>query len=244
MENRVYEQAAGTSAVVDEGLREYMLKVYNYMAGGLCVTALVAYLIANTSLLTLFFNISPDGRVLGMSALGWISLIAPLIIVFAFGWVLNRGTLAQVQGVFWLYSALMGASLTPIFLVYTSASLTRIFLITAAMFGALSLYGYTTKRNLAGMGSFMMMGLFGVIIAMIVNIFLKSPGLYYALSILSVIIFIVIKTVHLCRTVPWKKWLISVAAFAPAENPQYVSGTGRRRYCFTQSHCRRLGIVS
>ena len=83
----------------------------------------------------------------------------------------------------------MGASLTPIFLVYTSASLTRIFLITAAMFGALSLYGYTTKRNLAGMGSFMMMGLFGVIIAMIVNIFLKSPGLYYALSILSVIIF-------------------------------------------------------
>lgn len=189
MENRVYEQAAGTSAVVDEGLREYMLKVYNYMAGGLCVTALVAYLIANTSLLTLFFNISPDGRVLGMSALGWISLIAPLIIVFAFGWVLNRGTLAQVQGVFWLYSALMGASLTPIFLVYTSASLTRIFLITAAMFGALSLYGYTTKRNLAGMGSFMMMGLFGVIIAMIVNIFLKSPGLYYALSILSVIIF-------------------------------------------------------
>ena len=159
------------------------------MAGGLCVTALVAYLIANTSLLTLFFNISPDGRVLGMSALGWISLIAPLIIVFAFGWVLNRGTLAQVQGVFWLYSALMGASLTPIFLVYTSASLTRIFLITAAMFGALSLYGYTTKRNLAGMGSFMMMGLFGVIIAMIVNIFLKSPGLYYALSILSVIIF-------------------------------------------------------
>ena len=189
MENRVYEQAAGTSAVVDEGLREYMLKVYNYMAGGLCVTALVAYLIANTSLLTLFFNISPDGRVLGMSALGWISLIAPLIIVFAFGWVLNRGTLAQVQGVFWLYSALMGASLTPIFLVYTSASLTRIFLITAAMFGALSLYGYTTKRNLAGMGSFMMMGLFGIIIAMIVNIFLKSPGLYYALSILSVIIF-------------------------------------------------------
>ena len=189
MENRVYEQAAGTSAVVDEGLREYMLKVYNYMAGGLCVTALVAYLIANTSLLTLFFNISPDGRVLGMSALGWISLIAPLIFVFAFGWVLKRGTLAHGQGVFWVYSALVGASLTPIFLVYTSASLTRIFLITAAMFGALSLYGYTTKRNLAGMGSFMMMGLFGVIIAMIVNIFLKSPGLYYALSILSVIIF-------------------------------------------------------
>ncbi len=189
MENRVYEQAAGTAAVVDEGLREFMLKVYNYMAGGLCVTALVAYLIANTSLLSLFFNVSPDGRVLGMSALGWISLIAPLIIVFAFGWVLNRGTLAQVQGVFWLYSALMGASLTPIFLVYTSASLTRIFLITAAMFGALSLYGYTTKRNLAGMGSFMMMGLFGVIIAMVVNFFLKSPGLYYALSILSVIIF-------------------------------------------------------
>ena len=189
MENKIYNQAAGTSAVIDEGLREYMLKVYNYMAGGLCVTALVAYLIANTSLLALFFNVAPNGNVTGMSALGWISLIAPLIIVFAFGWVLNRGTLAQVQGVFWLYSALMGASLTPIFLVYTSASLTRIFLITAAMFGALSLYGYTTKRDLTGVGSFMIMGLFGVIIATIVNIFLKSPGLYYALSILSVLIF-------------------------------------------------------
>ncbi len=189
MENKIYNQAAGTSAVIDEGLREYMLKVYNYMAGGLCVTALVAYLIANTSLLALFFNVAPNGNVTGMSALGWISLIAPLIIVFAFGWVLNRGTLAQVQGVFWLYSALMGASLTPIFLVYTSASLTRIFLITAAMFGALSLYGYTTKRDLSGVGSFMIMGLFGVIIATIVNIFLKSPGLYYALSILSVLIF-------------------------------------------------------
>lgn len=170
--------------VIDEGLRNFMLKIYNYMAGGLCATALAAYLISsNTSLLRLFFNEN------GYSALGWLLLIAPLILVFAFGWVLQRGTLQQVQAMFWGYSVLMGVSLAPIFLVYTGASIARVFLITAATFGALSLYGYTTKKDLSGWGSFLIMGVFGILIASIVNIFLKSSGLDYALSYLTVFIF-------------------------------------------------------
>lgn len=176
-------------AYVDEGLRQYMLKVYNFMAGGLSITALVAYMIANTAAIRLFFNISPAGQLLGMSGLGWLALLSPFAMIFAFGWALNRGTLAQVQAVFWGFSALMGASLAPIFITYTSASITRIFLITAAMFGGMSIYGYASKKDLTAMGSFMMMGLWGIIIAMVVNFFLKSPGLYYALSVLSVIIF-------------------------------------------------------
>lgn len=176
-------------AYVDEGLRQYMLKVYNYMSGGLCITALVAYMIANTSAIRLFFNISPAGQVLEMSGLGWLALLSPFVMIFAFGWVLNRGTLAQVQGTFWGYAALMGAALAPVFITYTGTSITRIFLITAAMFGGMSLYGYTTKKDLTGMGSFMTMGLWGIIIAMVVNFFLQSPGLYYALSVLTVIVF-------------------------------------------------------
>ncbi len=179
---------ASAQAYVDQGLRQYMLKVYNYMAGGLCATALVAYLIANTSAIKLFFTLSPNGAI-GMSGLAWLALLAPFIMIFAFNWVINRGTLAQVQGVYWGYAALMGAALAPVFIAYTGSSVTRIFLITAAMFGGMSIYGYTTRKDLTSMGSFMMMGLWGIIIAMIVNIFLKSPGLYYALSILSVIVF-------------------------------------------------------
>ena len=163
----------GSQAYVDQGLRQYMLKVYNYMAGGLCITALISYLIANTSAIKLFFTVAPNGAV-GMSGLSWLALLAPFIMIFAFGWVLSR---------------VMGAALAPVFIAYTGTSITRIFLITAAMFGGMSLYGYTTRKDLTSMGSFMTMGLWGIIIAMIVNIFLKSPGLYYALSILSVVVF-------------------------------------------------------
>lgn len=149
----------------------------------------MAYLIANTSLIRLFFTVSPDGQALGMSGLGWLALLAPFIMIFAFGWVLTKGTTAQVQGVFWGFAAIMGASLAPIILAYTSASITRIFLISAAMFGAMSIYGYTTKKDLTSMGSFMIMGVWGIVIASVVNLFLKSPGLYYALSFLAVIAF-------------------------------------------------------
>ena len=182
---------AQTSAqvYVDQGLRQYMMRVYNYMAGGLCITALASYIIMNTpALLKLFFTISANG-VVGLSGLGWLAMLAPFIMVFAFGWVLNRGSLAQVQGVYWGYAALMGVALTPVLLAYTGASVTRIFLVTAATFGGMSIYGYTTRKDLTSMGSFMIMGLWGIIIAMLVNIFLKSSGLDFALSILSVIVF-------------------------------------------------------
>lgn len=188
LESRNYAQA-NAKAAVDEGLRQYMIKVYNYMSGGLCITALVAYLIANTSMIRMFYEVSPAGQVMGMSGLGWLALIAPFIMIFAFGWVLMKGTLAQVQGVFWGFAALMGASLAPIVMMYTGASVTRIFLITAAMFGGMSLYGYSTKKDLTAMGSFMIMAVWGIVIAAIVNMFLKSPGLYYAISIISVIAF-------------------------------------------------------
>ena len=112
-----------------------------------------------------------------------------MIVIFGFNWVLTSGTLAQVRGVFWLYSALMGASLAPIFLVYTSASMVRVFLITAAMFGAMSIYGTVTKRDLTSMGAFLRMGLWGIIIAAVVNLFMQSPALYYVLSIVSVVVF-------------------------------------------------------
>lgn len=172
------------SQVVDEGLRSFMLKIYNYMAGGLTATAAVAYIVAsNPSLLRLFFNQT------GYSAFGWLALLAPLILIFAFGWVVQKGTLQQVRAVFWGYSALMGISLAPIFLAYTGTSIARVFLITAATFGSLSLYGYTTKKDLTGWGSFLFMGVIGLIIASIVNIFLKSSGLDYALSYLTVFIF-------------------------------------------------------
>lgn len=188
MENKTYTRSDAVSNI-DQSLRQYMMKVYNYMAAGLCITALSAYLVANTSLLRLFFNVTAAGQVTGMSALGWLAFFAPFIMIFAFGWVMVRGSAAQVQGTFWGFAAVMGISLTPIILVYTGASVTRIFLITAAMFGGMSIYGYTTKRDLTAMGSFMIMGVWGIIIASLVNLFLRSPGLYYALSFLSVIAF-------------------------------------------------------
>jgi len=170
--------------VVDEGLRNFMLKIYNYMAGGLTLSAAVAWFVAGSpTILKLFFTPT------GYSALGWLALFMPLILVFAFGWVLNRGTIQQVQAMFWGYSASMGISLAPLFLIYTGTSITRVFLITSASFGALSIYGYTTKKDLSGWGSFLVMGVIGLIIASVVNIFLKSSGLDYALSYLTILIF-------------------------------------------------------
>ena len=188
MENRTLSKSEELSNI-DAGLRQYMIKVYNFMAAGLCLTALTAYVIVNTSLLGLFFNINPAGQVTGMSGFGWLMFIAPLVMVFAFGWVVNRGTAQQVQALFWGYAAVMGASLTPIFLAYTGTSIARVFLITAGMFGGMSIYGYTTKRDLSAMGSFLFMGLIGIIIATLVNFFLKSPGLYYAISFIAILVF-------------------------------------------------------
>lgn len=180
-----------TGTVIDADLRDYMLKVYNFMAGGLAVTALAAYICLNTPLLRLFFSVSPSGQI-SMSVISWLLLFAPFAMIFAFGWVLNRGSLQQVQGVFWGFSALMGISLTPVLVAYTGASVARIFLITAAMFGSMSIYGYTTKKDLSSIGSFVIMGVWGLIIASLVNIFFKSPGLSYAISVLTVLAFTVL----------------------------------------------------
>ena len=185
MEKELYSKAE--SASVDAGLRSYMQKIYNFMAGGLCVTGLAAWIVANTSLITLFFDITPQS--ISLSGFGWVAFLAPLVMVFAFGWVARSGSAKQVQLLFWSYAALVGVGLTPIFLLYTQSSLVRVFLITAGSFGALSLYGYTTKRDLTGVGSFLYMGLFGLIIAMLVNLFLKSSGLDWALSFIGVGIF-------------------------------------------------------
>ncbi len=183
MEIKTYTPAVERQGI-DEGLRAFMLKVYNYMAGGLCLTAASAYATLHTSLFHLFFG--PNG----LTGLGWLLFLAPLLMVFLFNWVVARGSARQVQGVFWAFAALMGASLAPIMLIYTNASMVRVFLITAGTFGAMSLYGYTTKRDLSGMGSFLMMGLWGIIIASIVNLFLKSPMMYYVLSYISVAVFV------------------------------------------------------
>ena len=125
-----------------------------------------------------------------MSALGWIVAFSPLIMIFAFNHVVQNKSLGAVQSMFWVFSALMGASLASIFLLYTAASMTRVFLITAATFGAMSLYGYTTKRDLTKLGSFLFMGLIGLIIASIVNIFMQSSAVYWALSYIGVVIFV------------------------------------------------------
>ncbi len=173
---------------VDQGLRSYMLKVYNYMTTGLLMTAFVGYLIVNTSLINLFYT--QEGNMYTLNVLGWIAIISPLLLVFAINPVIASGRMKAAFGVFMLFSALMGVSLANVLLAYTGMSVARIFLITAIMFAAMSLYGYTTKKDLTGMGSFLFMGLIGIIIAMVVNWFLKSPALYYGISIIGVFIFV------------------------------------------------------
>lgn len=179
------------AADVDQGLRSYMIRVFNHMGLGLLLTAAVAWLVANNdSLLGLLYNINIQEHTATLSGLGWIVALAPLIMIFAFNHVVQTKSLGAVQAMFWLFSAVMGASLASVFLLYTAASMTRVFLITSATFGAMSLYGYTTKRDLTKLGSFLFMGLIGLIIASIVNIFMQSPAVYWALSYLGVAIFV------------------------------------------------------
>jgi FtsH-binding integral membrane protein len=177
-------------SAVDQGLRSYLIKVFNYMWLSLLVTGGTAYLFANTSLINLLYNIDMQAQTVSMSAIGWIVTFAPFALIFAFNYVVQNKSMSAVHTVFWLFSVLFGASMASIFLLYTASSMTRVFLITACTFGAMSIYGYTTKRDLSGIGSFLLMGLFGVIIASIVNIWLKSSGLYYAMSYISVLIFV------------------------------------------------------
>jgi FtsH-binding integral membrane protein len=186
-------QSATTAAVMDAGLRAYMLRVYNWMSSGLLLTGIVAYAIANTALMNAFYPLVPTvtGRwVHSPTPLAYIAMFAPLAFVLVLSFGVNRLSATAVQGIFWAFCAAMGASLTSIFVVYTGASIAEVFFITAATFAATSIYGYTTRADLSKMGSFMMMGLFGLIIASVVNIFMQSSALQFAISLIGVVVFV------------------------------------------------------
>jgi FtsH-binding integral membrane protein len=190
---------AGTAAVVDPGLRTYMLHIYNYMVLGLAITgcaALATYMLAVTNDPTAMVRQLPRGLMLNefgnivfFSPVRWVIILAPLALVFALSFGIERMRPATAQLLFWVYAALVGTSLGAIFLVYTHTSIVRVFFITAASFGALSLWGYTTQRDLTGFGSFLIMGLFGVIIASLVNVFLGSSSLQFVISVIGVLVF-------------------------------------------------------
>ncbi len=206
--NSPFGRAAGRvdAAAVDAGLRAYMLRIYNYMSIGLAITGLAAlgvYMFAVTGdpaaavksatgasiAMKSGQYLTPFGYAMFVSPLKWVFMLAPLAMVFAISFGINRLKPATAQLLFWAFAALMGISLSSIFLVYTHTSITRVFFITAASFGALSLYGYTTKRDMTGMGSFLIMGLFGIIIASVVNIFVASSMLQFIVSVVGVLIF-------------------------------------------------------
>ena len=190
---RTFTKTADQSAI-DQGLRAYMLKVYNYMTMGLLITGLVAYTFGKASIITNEFGqiigITSIGNALFNSPLQWVVMLAPLGMVFYLSFRINKMSLSAAQITFWVFATLMGLSLASIFIVYTGASITRVFFICSATFGAMSLYGYTTKRDLTAIGGFLIMGLFGIIIASIVNLFMQSPAMYFAISIIGVIIFV------------------------------------------------------
>ena len=178
------------AAQIDVGLREYMLRVYNYMASGLALTGIIAYATANTpALISLFYTASPEGF-LQPTMLAWVAMLSPLAFVLALSFGINRMSASTAQAVFWGFSAVMGLSLSHIFLSYTGTSIARVFFITAGTFAGMSLYGYTTKRDLTGIGSFLFMGLIGIIIASVVNMFLQSSAMHFVISVIGVLIFV------------------------------------------------------
>ena len=186
--------AAKETVVVDEGLRAYMLKVYNYMATGILLTGIVALITFKMSVVTndsgSIVGLTQIGNAIYMSGLKWIVMLAPLGRVFYMSFGINKMSASKAQTTFWVFAALMGLSLSSILLVYTGMSVTRVFFICSATFGAMSIYGYTTKRDLTKFGSFLMMGLIGIIIASLVNIFMKSSMMYFVISVLGVLIFV------------------------------------------------------
>ncbi|EKF57471.1 Bax inhibitor-1/YccA family protein [Allorhizobium sp. NPDC080224] len=176
-----YGAQAQSAALFDEGLRKHMLRVYNYMGLGLVITGIVAFVVSQTPALYVPIFSTP---------LKWVVMLAPLAFVFFFSFRIHAMSAATAQLTFWAFAAVMGLSLSSVFLVFTGTSIARTFFITATMFGAMSLYGYTTKRDLAQFGSFLVMGLIGVIIASIVNIFLGSSALQFAISVIGVFVFV------------------------------------------------------
>jgi FtsH-binding integral membrane protein len=190
---RTYQGRPGTidaraDAGIDQGLRTYMLKVYNLMALGLAITGLAAWG-AFSAAVTPTGELTQFGQLIYASAFRWVVILAPLAMVFFLSFRIHKMSVAAAQTTFWAYAALVGLSLSTIFLIYTGTSIVRTFFITATAFGGLSLYGYTTRRDLSAMGSFLIMGVFGIVIAMLVNMFLQSSALQFAISVIGVLVF-------------------------------------------------------
>lgn len=169
----------GSVGAVDQGLRKYMLSIYNYMTSGVLLTGVVALLFASSGM---------AAQMMG-SPLMWLVILSPLAIVMAMSFGANKFSTATLQMMFWGFATLMGLSMSTIFLVYTGSSIAATFFATAGAFAGLSLFGYTTKKDLSGMGSFLIMGVVGLIIASVINMFLASSGLAWAISFLGVLIF-------------------------------------------------------
>jgi FtsH-binding integral membrane protein len=184
--------AATGTAALDQGLRAYMLRVYNWMASGLVLTGIIAFAISHTSLMNAFYPLvqtADGGMMYHPTILAYAAIFSPMIFVMVLSFGVNKLSTRTAQALFWAFAACMGASLTSIFVVYTQTSISTVFFVTAATFAGTSLYGYTAKADLTKFGSFLIMGLIGILVAMLVNIFLHSPAINFAISVLGVLIF-------------------------------------------------------
>lgn len=181
--------ARADAGAYDAGLRAYMLRVYNYMALGVAITGLVALASFNMAVDGATGQLTAFGAAIYTTPLRWVVMLAPLGLVFFLSARIHKMSASAAQTTFWIYAALMGLSLSWIFMVYTGNSIARVFFISAASFGALSLFGYTTKKDLSAWGSFLFMGLIGIIIASLVNLFLASSALQFAISVIGVLVF-------------------------------------------------------
>jgi FtsH-binding integral membrane protein len=191
-DNRLLRGATTVDTSMDLGLRAHMLRVYNYMVGALALSGLVAFTVSSSpALLNMFYRsvMTTGGVALQPTILGWVVMLAPIALVFLLSFRVMQMSQAQAQATFWAYAALTGASLASILIVYTGASVAMTFFVTAATFGTMSLWGYTTKRDLTGMGNFLFMGLIGLIIASLANMFFKSGAMNFVISVLGVLIF-------------------------------------------------------
>ena len=187
---RPLTRAEAEAAEVDVGLRAYMLRVYNYMASGLLLTGIIAYAAAQSpAVMELLYTATPQG-VLQPTLLAYIVMFSPLAFVLVLSFGINRLQASTAQALFWAFAAIMGLSITHIFLTFTGTSIARVFFISAATFGGMSLYGYTTKRDLSRFGSFLLMGLIGIIIASLVNMFLQSSAMQFVISVVGVLVFV------------------------------------------------------
>ncbi|MGE4062400.1 MAG: Bax inhibitor-1/YccA family protein [Rhodospirillaceae bacterium] len=190
-DRRVYGRTAATTAdavQIDVGLRQYMLRVYNYMASGLFLSGIVALLVNTTGLQNLFFQATESGRV-GYTGLGWVAIFAPIGLILWMSFGAQRMKTSTLQAVYWAFVATMGVGLSTILMVYTGASALRVLFISAIAFSSLSMWGYLTKRDLSAMGTFLIMGLVGLLVASLVNIFMQSSMMHFVISAVGVLVF-------------------------------------------------------